>query len=103
MDANQAAGKMTGQVCEDSATQHVDRPPTNALTNHGEVMMFHIVTGTPQDEDRDRLLWQRRPACNWVTGKWIGVSMPTRQVAPIMDLHSRADSKEVRGVMMLGM
>ena len=100
MDATQAAAKMTGQGCDDSATQHVDRPPTDALPNQGEVMMFHIDTGTPQDEDQDRLLWQKRPACNWNTGKWISLSVPASQLAPIRDLRRRAVMKEVRGVMM---
>ena len=100
MDATQAAAKMTWQVRNDSAIQHVDRPLSNALTNQGEVMMFHIHTGTPQDEDQDRLLWQKRPACNWDTGKWTGLSAPASQVAPIRDFHSRADMEEVRGAMM---
>ena len=59
MDATQAAAKMTWQVRNDSAIQHVDRPPSNALTNQGEVMMFHIHTGTPQDEDQDRCCGRR--------------------------------------------
>ena len=67
MDATQAAARKTGQVCDLSATHHVDRPPTDALTNQGEVRMFHIDTGTPQDKDQDELPWQKRPACNWDT------------------------------------
>ena len=55
MDATQAAAKMTGQVCEVSATCHVDRPPSNALTNQVELMMFQLDAGTLQDEDQDRL------------------------------------------------
>jgi hypothetical protein len=63
MDAAKSAAKMTGQVYDLSATNHVDKPQTNALTNQGEVMMFHIDKGKTQDEDQNRWLWQRRPAC----------------------------------------
>ena len=96
MDATQAAAKMTWQVRNDSAIQHVDRPPSNALTNQGEVMMFHIDTGTPQDEDQDRLLWQKRPACNWDTGKWTGLSAPASMVCLIPLSEAELMSKLTR-------
>ena len=41
LDATKAATKMTGQVYDLSTTHHVDRPPTDGLTDQGEVMMFH--------------------------------------------------------------
>ena len=59
-----------------------------------------IFNRTLQDEDQDRLLWQKRPACNWDAGTWSGLSGPTEQLAPIKDLHGRLDTKEVRGVVM---
>ena len=59
-----------------------------------------IFNRTLQDEDQDRLLWQKRPACNWDARTWSGLSGPTGQLATIGDLHGRVDTKEVRGVTM---
>ena len=72
---------MTGQMCEGSATRHEDGPPSDALSNQGEVMVFQLETGTPHAA---------------------GVSAPADQPAQTRDLHRQIDRdrEEVKGEMM---
>ena len=79
MDATKAAAVMTGQE---------------------KGMMFHIDKVTLQDVDQDRLLWQERPARNWDTGNWSGLSAPADQTTPTRNLHSGFDMEEVSGARM---
>ena len=44
MDTTQAAAKMIEQMCEGSATRHEDGPPSDALSNQEELMMFQFET-----------------------------------------------------------
>ena len=80
MDATRATAKLTGQVRELSATHHMDRPPTDALTNGGEETTFHTNTGTPQEAVLDGLMWQMRPI--WDNGTSATLSEPANRVGP---------------------
>ena len=61
-------------------------------------MMFQTYTGTTQDKDEERLLWEKQPVCNWdnVTGSGVSVDRTTQ----MRDSHRKVDKEKVKGAMM---
>ena len=45
-----------------------EKTPTNTVNSEEDGMVFHMDGRGAKDDDRNKLLWQGRPACNWDTG-----------------------------------